>query len=86
MALAAADVLARFARERGVEHGLLPTMTEWEVVPLVAAATALTAQRQGLAAVTKTEEELVRDARRTISEARRATEVLMDAHVIPPPV
>ena len=85
MALAAADVLARFARERGVEHGLLPTMTEWEVVPLVAAATALTAQRQGLAAVTKTEEALVRDARRTISEARRTTEVLMDAHIIPPP-
>ena len=85
MALAAADVLARFARERGLEHGLLPTMTEWEVVPLVAAATALTAQRQGLAAVTKTEEALVRDARWTISEARRTTEVLMDAHIIPPP-
>jgi len=85
MALAAADVLARFARERGVEHGLLPTMTEWEVVPLVAAATALTAQRQGLAAVAKTEEALVSDARRTISEARRSTEVLMGAHIIPPP-
>ncbi len=84
MALAAADVLARFARERGVEHGLLPMMTEWEVVPLVAAATALTAQRQGLAAVTKTEEALVRDARQTISEARRATEVLMDARIIAP--
>jgi len=85
MALAAAEVLARFARERGLEHGLLPTMTEWEVVPLVAAATALTAQQQGLAALTKTEDELVRDARRTISEARRATAVLMDAQVIPPP-
>jgi malate dehydrogenase (oxaloacetate-decarboxylating) len=85
MALAAADVLARFARERGVEQGLLPTMTEWEVVPLVAAATAMTAQRQGLAAITATEEALIRGARRTIFEARRTTEVLMDAHIIPPP-
>ena len=85
MALAAADVLARFARERGIEHGLIPTMTEWEVVPLVAAATALTAQRQGVAALDTPEDELVHDARRTISEARRATEVLMDAQIIPPP-
>ena len=85
MALAAADVLARFACKRGLEHGLLPTMTEWEVVPLVATATALTAQRQGVAALDTTEQDLVRDARRTISEARRATEVLMDAHIVPPP-
>ena len=85
MALAAAEVLARFAAERGIEYGLLPTMTEWEVVPRVAAATALTAQRQGVAALDTPENELVRDARRTISEARRATEVLMDAQIIPPP-
>jgi malate dehydrogenase (oxaloacetate-decarboxylating) len=84
MALAAADVLASFARGRGLDRGLLPTMAEWEVVPEIAVATAMTAQRQGLAALSRPADELLESARHTIGEARRATETLMAEHLIPP--
>ena len=85
MALAASDVLAGFARDRGLEHGLLPTMAEWEVVPEVAAATAVMAQQQGVADLVRSADELRSGARRTIGEARRATAVLMDQGLIPAP-
>jgi malate dehydrogenase (oxaloacetate-decarboxylating) len=85
MALAAADVLAGFARRRGLEHGLLPTMAEWEVVPDIAVATAVEAQRQGLARLDTTPEELADHARHVILDARRATELLFESGIIPPP-
>ena len=85
MALAAADVLAGYARRRGLEHGLLPTMTEWEVVPEIAAAVGMTAQRQGLAAIERTHGDLVASARATIGNARAATAVLMEHGIIPEP-
>jgi malate dehydrogenase (oxaloacetate-decarboxylating) len=82
MALAAAAELASFARERGLEHGLLPTMLEWHVVPHIAAATARMAQRQGLATLDTPEDVVLADARRRIAESRRALEVLVEAGVI----
>ena len=85
MALAAADVLADYARGRGLEHGLLPTMTEWEVVPEIAAAVAMTAQHQGLAALEWSHDELVASARASISTARAATSLLMEHGIIPEP-
>jgi malate dehydrogenase (oxaloacetate-decarboxylating) len=85
MALAASEVLAGYARDRGLEHGLLPTMAEWEVVPRVAAATAAMARQQGLAKLSLSTEEVLEGARQRISEARRATTVLMRERVIPPP-
>ena len=85
MALAAADVLAGYARRRGLEHGLLPTMAEWEVVPDIAVATAVEAQRQGLARFDATPEALAERARHMILDARRATELLVGAEIIPPP-
>jgi malate dehydrogenase (oxaloacetate-decarboxylating) len=85
MALAAAEVLAGHARRRGLEHGLLPTMAEWEVVPEIAAATAVEAQRQGLARIASTPEELAVHARNVIVDARRATELLFEGGIIPPP-
>ena len=85
MALAAADVLAGYARRRGLEHGLLPTMAEWEVVPEIAAATGGEAQRQGLARLDTTPELLAERARRMIVDARRATELLFAEGIIPPP-
>ena len=84
MALAAADVLAGFARRRGLDHGLLPAMTEWEVVPDIAVATTLEAQRQGLAEISLSADDLRDGARSRIAEARRATHVLMAEHIIPP--
>ena len=85
MALAAADVLADYARQRGLEHGLLPTMTEWEVVPEIAAAVGITAQRQGLAAIERSHDDLIAAARTAIETARHATEVLMEHGIIPEP-
>ena len=85
MALAAAVALAGYARRRGLEHGLLPTMAEWEVVPEIAVATGIEAQRQGLARLDTTPELLAERARRMIVDARRATELLVDEGIIPPP-
>ncbi len=82
MALAAAAELAAFARERGLERGLLPTMLEWHVVPRVAAATAQAAQRQGLAALDTPEDVVLADAHDRIAEGRRALEALVEADVI----
>ncbi|MCP3989712.1 MAG: malate dehydrogenase, partial [Actinomycetia bacterium] len=81
--LAASGVLAQYARARGLDHGLLPTMAEWEVVPEIAAATARVAHEQGLARLSLPYDELVPMARRIISEARRATATLMHEQLIP---
>jgi hypothetical protein len=60
-------------------------MAEWEVVPDIAVATALEAQRQGLARVASTPEELAEHARHVIVDARRATELLVEGGIIPSP-
>ncbi len=85
MALAAAGVLADHAARRGLEHGLLPTMTEWEVVPEIAAAVGMTAQQLGLAALERTHDELVDAARDAITNARTATSLLMEHGIIAAP-
>jgi malate dehydrogenase (oxaloacetate-decarboxylating) len=86
MSRAAAAALAAFARERGLrDDQILPRMDEWEVVPRVAAETALAAQAEGVARLSRTREELVASARRSIQEARAATELLMREGLIAPP-
>jgi malate dehydrogenase (oxaloacetate-decarboxylating) len=86
MALAAAHELARFAEERGIHDGdVVPRMDEWEVFPRVAAATALKAQEQGIARLSKTREQLHEQAAHVIGEAREATRLLMDRGLIPQP-
>ena len=85
MAIVAAHELAACADERGItENDILPRMDEWEVVPRVAAATALTAQKQGIAKLSRTRDELIAGARKSIQEAREATRVLMEKALIPP--
>lgn len=85
MALAAARELAGFAEERDLdEQHLLPTMDDWEVFPRIAVATALAARDEGVAPPGPGGGELYRRARRTIADARRATEALMAAGVIAP--
>ena len=89
MAMAAAHELANCAEARGLMEGyILPTMDEWEVVPRVAAATALKAQEQGVPQLRKSPDELRRSAEEKIKEARKALEVLTGAGVIaqPPPL
>lgn len=78
MAIAAATELARFAEERGIHEGdILPRMDEWEVFPRTAVATAMKAQEQGVARLSKSYETLYEEASRTIREARESVHCLM---------
>jgi malate dehydrogenase (oxaloacetate-decarboxylating) len=85
MALAAAHELARCAEERGIhDENILPRMEEWEVVPRVAAATAMKAQEQGVARLTRSAGELRDAAAARIRQAREAARQLMEGGLIPP--
>jgi malate dehydrogenase (oxaloacetate-decarboxylating) len=78
MAIAAATEVARFAAERGIkEDNILPRMDEWEVYPRTAVATAMKAQEQGVARLSKDRDSLYVEASRTIREARDSVQVLM---------
>lgn len=86
MAIAAAQELARFAVQRGIrEDSILPRMDEWEVYPRVAVATAMQAQRQGVAGLTLGAEALLEQATGIIRNAREATQTLMRSGFIPAP-
>ncbi len=85
MALAAAAELAAYAAERGIcADNILPTMDEWDVVPRIAAAAALAAQRQGLAQLSLTRERLIREATARIHTVRKGVSLFMKEGVIPP--
>lgn len=85
MAIAAAGELAKAARERGISaNSILPAMDEWEVYPRVATATAMKAQEEGVARLTKSAEQVYREARAVIQRARDATQILMREGIIPP--
>jgi malate dehydrogenase (oxaloacetate-decarboxylating) len=85
MALAAAEAIAGFAEQRGIdEENILPRMDEWEVYPKTAVATAMKAQEQGIAHLSKRPEELLEEACHAISQSRSATFMLMKEGFIPP--
>ncbi len=85
MALAAAHELARCAEERGIdEENIAPGMDEWEVFPREAVATAMKAQEQGIARLSKTREQLYEEASAIIRQAREATQLLMREGLIAP--
>ena len=78
MAIAAAYEIALCAEEKGLdEEYIMPTMDEWDVFPREAVATALKAQEQGLARLTRTREELYESARHTIQQARALLDVMV---------
>jgi malate dehydrogenase (oxaloacetate-decarboxylating) len=84
MALAAAHELARFAEARGIrEDDIIPRMDEWEVFPREAVATAMKAQEQGIARLTRAQEQLYECATKVIRNAREATQLLMKERYIP---
>jgi len=84
MAIAAARELALYATEHGLHEGyIVPRMDEWEACPRVAAATALKAQEQGLARLSRTREQLHEGAVKIIRQAREATRLLMREGIIP---
>ncbi|MGB9842374.1 MAG: malic enzyme-like NAD(P)-binding protein, partial [Candidatus Bathyarchaeales archaeon] len=83
MCIAAAQELAKFAEERGMdERSILPRMDEWEVFPREAVACALKSIEQGVARVKLSREELYQRASAIIQNARRTTELLMKHDLI----
>ena len=86
MAMAAAMELAACAEARGInDQNIICTMDEWEVVPRIAAATALKAQAQGLAQLSQTKPQLMAGATERITHVREAVRVLMKEGVIVSP-
>jgi malate dehydrogenase (oxaloacetate-decarboxylating) len=87
MAIAAAQELARYQREKGLdEEHIVPTVQDWEVFPREAVAVAMKAQDQGLARVELSATELLHKAQQTIRQAQEVTQLLMDkGHIVPKP-
>jgi malate dehydrogenase (oxaloacetate-decarboxylating) len=86
MAIAAALQLAQFAQSRQLdEEHIVPRMSDWEVFPQVAAATATKAIEQGIAAISKTHNELYESAYARINQARDASQCLLQQGFIPSP-
>lgn len=87
MALAAAYALAHFAENRGLTaECILPRMDEWEAFPQIAVATALKAQEQGIAQLTKSREVLYESASQIMQQARAVTELLtLTGYIYPMP-
>jgi len=85
MAIAAAEELARFALEQGLDaERIVPTMADWEVFPREAAAVAVKAQEQGVARLSFSHDELLAMAKDTIRQAQDMTHFLMEKELIPP--
>ncbi|HTY75938.1 MAG TPA: NADP-dependent malic enzyme [Candidatus Nanoarchaeia archaeon] len=83
MCIAAAQELAKFAEERGMnEKDILPRMEEWEVFPREAVACALKSIEQGVARVKLSRQELYERANAIIKNARDSTGLLMNKGLI----
>ena len=85
MAIAAAEEVARWQQERGLdEEHIVPTIENWEVFSREAAAVGLKAQEQGLARLNLSHQELLSLAEQTIRQAQDMTRFLMDKGFIQP--
>ncbi len=85
MAIAAAYEIARCAEEKGLnEEYIMPTMDEWEVFPREAVATAMKAQEQGLALLSKSREQLYQEAQTAIQQSRNLLDQMMKSGFIAP--
>mgnify|MGYP001118817313 CR=1 FL=1 len=84
MCIAAAEELAKFAREKEIsEHYICPTMEEWEVYPREAVAVALKAQELGIAGLPLTRTQLYEQATSIIKRSREMTQTAMKLGYIP---
>jgi len=78
MCIAAANELAKCAREKGLtEDYIAPTMDEWEVYPREAVAVALKAQEVGVAGLKLTRTQLLEQATNIIKRSRDMTQTSM---------
>ena len=88
MCIAAAEELAKFAEERGInERDIVPRMDEWEVYPREAVACALKSIEDGVARIKLSRQELWERALSIIKNARESAKALMEKGLIkePPP-
>jgi malate dehydrogenase (oxaloacetate-decarboxylating) len=86
MCIAAAEELANFAEERGInEKDILPRMEEWEVYPREAVACALKSIEQGVARVKPSRQELYERAAAIIENARESLKLLMKKGIVKQP-
>ncbi len=83
MTIAAAEELARYAEEKGInEDYIIPTMEEWEVFPREAAAVAAKATEQGLARRPLTYKEELKNAMELISISLNVLRLLVEGGMI----
>ncbi len=86
MCIAAAEELASFAEERGIdESDIVPRMDEWEVYPREAVACALRSMEEGVARLKLSRQELWDRAVALIKNTRESTKALMKKGLIKPP-
>jgi len=87
MCLAAAVELAKYAEDKGLlsEEYIIPTMEEWEVYPMIAAAVGAKAVEQGIARKEMTKEELYASAVTLIKQSREVTQLMMQHGIIEDP-
>lgn len=86
MAMAAARALAQAAEAGGLsETRIVPRLDEWDVVPQVSVATALQAQKEGVAVLSKTGPELLSQATKVICQARKSSDLLLRSGIIAEP-
>ncbi len=86
MAIAAAEAVAEFARDKGIhEEYILPTMEEWEVYPKVAAAVAVKAVEQGVSRKSTTFDEEFERAKEIIGKVREKYMKLWESGLISKP-
>jgi len=82
MCFAAATALADHIGDNLTEDYILPTMDDWEIYPLEAAAVGAKAQELGLARVEKTYDELYQHAMTIIKRSRDLTQMMMENEFI----
>ena len=86
MAIAAAYAIAETAEKNGLTPDYIaPLMDEMETFPAVARAVALQAQKDGVARIELSGDEVYAQAKRDIDEARALTHKLLDEKFIPEP-
>ncbi len=86
MIVAAAEALAKFARDKGLsENYIIPTMEEWEAYPIVASRIGEKAVELGLARKRLSRSQIYEHALTMISRARDSLKALVDAGLVANP-
>ncbi|MGI6097467.1 MAG: malic enzyme-like NAD(P)-binding protein, partial [Dethiobacteria bacterium] len=84
MCIAAAKELAQCAADKGLNpEKILPVMSDADVFPRVATATALQAIEEGVARLKLSRDEIYEKAKTMINRAQEMTNILMEKKIIP---